>query len=127
MQADVILLMARNVLFSWVIHIEFAAPVLIWLAARHRRKYHPRLTRFIRYPALLLLLAGLIKQVYQKAVLPWALWQSRSWVFPLADLIWHIVYAVLLLGGFGLLLWSVYYQRRVTPEEAPFGTVKDSV
>ena len=115
------LLMIRNTLASWLINAEFAASFIMLIIARKNRRQHPKLTRFLPLPVGLLVLAGLVRQVYEQMALPWVLINQAFEYDQLLFVVFEAVYALLLLGGFSALLWAVYYKCHVPSKEDPFG------
>lgn len=124
MNNELWLLMIRNVLASWLINAEFAAPFIMLIIARKNRSQHPKLTRFLALPAGLLILAGLVRQVYEQMALPWVLINQAFEYDQTLFVAFEALYALLLLGGFSSLLWAVYYQCHVPSKEDPFGELK---
>jgi len=117
---DLIAFLVRNVLASWVVNTEFAAPLLIWAFALHHRKRHPALSRFIVWPVAFLLLAGLARQVYEQFLVPLAIVTGTGDPRALVVLIVQIVFSASLFVGYGGLIWAVYYRRLVPSTGDPF-------
>ena len=115
------LLMIRNTLASWLINAEFAAPFIMLVIARKNRRQHPKLTRFLPLPVGLLMLASLVRQVYEQMALPWVLINQAFECDQLLFVVFEALYSLLLLGGFSALLRAVYYQCYVPSKEDPFG------
>ncbi len=113
-------LLLRNTLASWVVNTEFAAPVLIYLYAVSRRRQLPRLERFLRLPVVLLVLAGLVRQIHEQFVLPWGMIADSGVPVGMLSEFLQILFAVLLFAGYGGLLWAVHYRRRPPSSEDPF-------
>ena len=124
MNNELWLLMIRNVVASWLINAEFAAPFIMLIIARKNRSQHPKLTRFLTLPAGLLILAGLVRQVYEQMALPWVLINQAFEYDQMLFVLFEALYALLLLGGFSGLLWAVYHQCHVPSSEDPFGELK---
>lgn len=114
------LLLIRNTLASWLINPEFAAPLIMLIIARKNRRQHPKLTRFLPLPVSLLILAGLVRQVYEQMALPWVLINGAFAYDQLFYVVFEALYALLLLLGFAALLWAVYYQCHVPSSVDPF-------
>jgi hypothetical protein len=119
---ELAMLLLRNTVASWLVNTEFFAPLLLWIYAMKRRRSHPRLTRFVRLPVIVLLLAGLLRQIHEQWLLPLRLLASGQGIEPGTALMTgiRIAYALLLVAGYGGLLLAVYYRRSVTPVEDPF-------
>ena len=121
MNPDLWFFLIRNTLASWLINAEFAAPFIMLIIGWKHRASHPKLTRFLPLPALLLIIAALVRQVYEQLVLPWIFISGSLRYDQMAFVLFEVLHALLLLGGFSALLWAVYYQRHIPSKEDPFG------
>jgi hypothetical protein len=120
MPPDLVAFLVRNTLASWVVNTEFAAPVLIWIFALHHRRRHPRLSRFMTWPVVSLLIAGLARQVYEQFLVPWAVVSGTVQPRGLVVVVVQIVFSAALFVGYGGLLWALYYRRLVPGPGDPF-------
>lgn len=124
MTTELFFLLLRNTLLSWVINVEFAAPLLFWIVAWRNRNQHPLLAKFMKKPFILLAAAGLLKQIYEQGILPGMMVTGDFTIDRLTFWLYQVGYACLLAGGFGLLLKAVYAYRRKPNWKNPFHTVK---
>lgn len=122
MQGELLSLLIRNTIASWVVNTEFAAPVLVYAYALSQRSRHPRLTRLLPWPMAFLLLAGLVRQIHEQFLLPlYLVGGSDATLTALAGSA-QVVYAVFVTLGYASLVWAVYYRRYSGCADDPFRT-----
>ena len=124
MNQSIIFTLIRNSLASWLISIEFVAPLIIGIVAKNNRKQCPRLSRRIWLPVISLITAGLVKQLYMQFILPLAMVTGNIIIDDYGYIIYIILYSALLLFGYCTLLWMVFDHRRISvvdDRRYPFG------
>jgi hypothetical protein len=120
MNNEIFFLLLRNTLLSWIINIEFVAPLLFWLVAHKSRDHYPILERKIKTPVMLLMGAGLVKQIYMQFFFPLMLFNENLQASDIGYWIYLVAYTLLLVAGF-LLLIKLNYAHRLVDENNPWG------
>lgn len=110
----------RNSLASWLINIEFVAPLLIGIIAKNNRNQWPRLSCRIWLPIVSLIGAGLVKQIYLQFIIPLAMLTGNIVYDDYGYPVYIILYSALLMFGLCALMWMVYDHRRITEPRHPF-------
>ena len=121
MQGELLSLLIRNTIASWVVNAEFAAPVLVYAYALSQRSRHPQLTRLLPLSMVLLLLAGLTRQIHEQFLLPFYLVGAGGALLVELASYAQIVYAAFATLGYAILVWAVYYRRYSGRADDPFG------
>ncbi|NSW50897.1 MAG: hypothetical protein HPY85_00135 [Anaerolineae bacterium] len=112
---EILPLLIRNTLFSWLINVEFVAPLLIILIARKNRKYHPVLTRKLWLPAVLIWLAGLAKEAYLQFLFPYSIFTNQLALNDITYKIQLVFYTILFSAGVLGLAHAIFLRRQITP------------
>lgn len=120
MNNEIIFLLLRNTILSWLINIEFVAPLLFLLVAHKNRLHHPILNGKIKIPVFLLMGAGLVKQIYMQFFFPLMLLNENLEASDFGYWVYLIAYTLLLVAGF-LILIKLLYDHRLVDETNPWG------
>ena len=120
MNGEIVIILVRNVILSWLINTEFVAPLLFWIIAKKSRREHPALSAMITLPVLLLLAAGLVKQIYLQFFFPMVMLTERLEISEPGYQVYLILYTLLLVLGLLGMIKAIAYKRHISPVH-PFG------
>jgi len=115
MNGEIIMILVRNAILSWLINTEFVAPLLIWIISRKNRRYHPSLSGMIAFPVILLLAAGLVKQVYLQFFFPLVMLTERLEISEPGYRVYLVLYTLLIVLGMLRLLKAIHLKRHISP------------